>query len=144
MKKIKYLIILLFLIFLTSCDPLYDDLETVNVYLVDDKIEYKLDDTITVLVKGKINSSTYSNASILYALRKINESGEYDSTNCIDLKTSDSIDIDECKIVIGDIDGFYSFKVKEAGDYNFSIDIWAYKSPRGCSLFSKNLYFTVK
>lgn len=145
MKKFKYLLILLSLIFLTSCESLYDNLETVDVYLDNKTTEYALGDTITVIIKGVIDISVYSNANILCSLQKMNESGRYEPAKRIDLKTS----IDSSELTAGDVNEFYSFKVEDSGEYRFIINIFAYKYTSGnsqltTSSFSKNLDFTVK
>lgn len=141
MKKFKYLLILLSLIFLTSCESLDDKLETVDVYLDNKITEYALGDTITVIIKGVIDISVYSSANVFCGLQKMNESGKYEPANHIDLETS----IDS-GVLTGDLNEFYSFKVEEGGEYRFIIDIFAYKyTPhRATSSFSKNLCFTVK
>lgn len=145
MKKFKYLLILLSLIFLTSCESLYQTLDPMDASFYEGITEYDINQDITVNIRGYINKSKHLSAKIGLRLYCNDE-----WANIKDLTSTEGVIDKNCilldKDILGDINLDFSFKITESGNYTLLLEIYAPREeyPKAYSDYEKNLTFTVK
>lgn len=154
MKKNLYFSCFVFLLSLMSmtCEPIYRNLDTVEVSFSENKSEYNVNDTITLNVVGYVDSALYKNMRIIPMLSVKNAYGEYESADFKDFyasafkENSSSPEIYLNSYMLDDVREQFCFKIQNAGNYRLFVIVIAegknFSELREAT-YEAELYFTV-